>query len=422
MYPHLNALCLKLRLKSNTRKHIKTNMLKTIPSKLPDVGSTIFTEMSALALECQAINLGQGFPDYPPPDALIQAVSNAMLQGHNQYAPMAGLPALREAIASKVQTLHGRSYSVNSEITVTSGATEALMSSLLALAHPGDEVLLIDPAYDLYEPSIRLAGARAIRVPMRPPQKNNPAFCIDWNRVEAALTDKTRMLVLNFPHNPTGLTLKSEDLDALETLISKHPILLLSDETYEHIVFDGQAHLSPVSRPLLAEHTVLISSFGKTFHATGWKVGYCCAPAAVMTEIRKVHQFTVFSVSTPMQAGIAQYLRTADALSGLSGFYQKKRDRLLAGLKETVLRPLKAEGTFFLLVDTAALGDGLERDLALRLTRDVGVTSIPVSAFYADPNHPEANHQLLRLCFAKLDTTLDQALERLQGLEKRLAG
>ncbi len=396
-------------------------MPNTLPSKLPDVGSTIFTEMSALAQQCQAINLGQGFPDYPPPEALIQAVGEAMRQGYNQYAPMAGLPQLREMIASKVMAQHGRSYSTESEITVTAGATEALMSSLLALTHPGDEVLLIDPAYDLYAPAIRLAGAEAVRVPMRAPQAEETAFRIDWNRVESALTPRTRMLVLNFPHNPTGLTLKTEDLDALEALIARHPILLLSDEAYEHIVFDGLAHLSPVSRAALAERTVLVSSFGKTFHATGWKIGYCCAPARVMAEIRKVHQFTVFSVSTPMQAGIARYLPEAD-LAELSGFYQKKRDRLLAGLKDTVLRPLHSEGTFFLLVDTRALGTEPEKTLAVRLTREIGVASIPVSAFYADPARPEANHGLLRLCFAKLDATLDQGLERLRGLEARMAG
>src|SRR5690606_5053535 len=301
-------------------------MPKLLPSKLPHVGTTIFTEMSALAQQCQAINLGQGFPDYPPPDALIQAVSDAMRQGHNQYAPMAGMPVLREAIASKVQTQHGQVYESRSEITVTAGATEALMSSFLALAHPGDEILLIDPAYDLYAPSIRLAGASAVRIPMQAPETNRPAFRLDWNRVENAITSKTRMMVLNFPHNPTGLTLKSEDLDALETILSKHPILLLSDEAYEHIVFDGQSHLSPVTRPSLADRTILISSFGKTFHATGWKVGYCCAPADITAEIRKVHQFTVFSVSTPMQAGIARHLRESDTLSELSGFYQKKRD------------------------------------------------------------------------------------------------
>lgn len=397
-------------------------MLNTLPSKLPDIGSTIFTEMSALALQCQAINLGQGFPDYPPPGPLIQAVSEAMSQGHNQYAPMAGLPQLREAIASKVQAQHGRIYSTESEITVTSGATEALMSSLLALTHPGDEVLLIDPAYDLYAPSIRLAGAEAVRVPMRPPETDDPMFRVDWNRIESAITAKTRMLVLNFPHNPTGLTLKPEDLDALEAIVSRHPILLLSDEAYEHIVFDGFTHLSPVSRPLLSDRTVLVSSFGKTFHATGWKIGYCCAPEPVMAEIRKVHQFTVFSVSTPMQAGIARYLRESDTLSDLSDFYQKKRDRLLSGLKETLLRPLHSEGTFFLLVDTAALGSGLEKELSVRVTREIGVASIPVSAFYADPNRPESNHGLLRLCFAKLDATLDQAMERLRGLNAWVAG
>ncbi|WP_368642702.1 methionine aminotransferase [Castellaniella ginsengisoli] len=397
-------------------------MSKPLPSKLPHVGTTIFTEMSALAQQCQAINLGQGFPDYPPPDALIQAVSDAMRQGHNQYAPMAGMPVLREAIASKVQTQHGQVYESRSEITVTAGATEALMSSFLALAHPGDEILLIDPAYDLYAPSIRLAGASAVRIPMQAPETNRPAFRLDWNRVENAITSKTRMLVLNFPHNPTGLTLKPEDLDALETILSKHPILLLSDEAYEHIVFDGQAHLSPVTRPSLADRTILISSFGKTFHATGWKVGYCCAPADITAEIRKVHQFTVFSVSTPMQAGIARHLRESDTLSELSGFYQKKRDRLVSGLQKTVLRPLYCEGTFFLLVDTQALGPGLEKELAVRLTRDVGVASIPVSAFYAEPGNPKSNHGLLRLCFAKLDATLDQALERLHSIRSGLAG
>lgn len=397
-------------------------MSHSIPSKLPDVGSTIFTEMSALAQQCQAINLGQGFPDYPPPEALIHAVNEAMLQGHNQYAPMTGLPQLRQAIASKVQGQHGKSYSAESEITVTAGATEALMSSFLALTHPGDQVLLIDPAYDLYAPAIRLAGAEAVRVPMQAPKPGMPAFRVDWERVKSAITPRTRMLVLNFPHNPTGTTLKPEDLDALEAIVSSHPILLLSDEAYEHIVFDGQVHLSPAARPLLAERTILVSSFGKTFHATGWKVGYCCAPVHIMAEIRKVHQFTVFSVSTPMQAGIARYLGESNLPAELPGFYQKKRDRLAAGLKKTPLRPLHSEGTFFLLVDTKALGSGLEKELALRLTREIGVASIPVSAFYADPEHPESNHQLLRLCFAKRDATLDQALERLQGLCAGLAG
>ncbi|MFV0282910.1 MAG: methionine aminotransferase [Castellaniella sp.] len=392
-------------------------MLNQLPSKLPDVGSTIFTEMSALALKCKAINLGQGFPNYPPPEPLIQAVNAAMRQGHNQYAPMAGLPQLREVIASKVLGQHGQDYSTETEITVTSGATEALMSSFLALTHPGDEVLLIDPAYDLYSPALRLAGATPVRVPMCPPKEDDPSFRIDWNRIESAITTRTRMLVLNFPHNPSGLTLKPEDLDALETLVSKRPLLLLSDEVYEHIVFDGKKHLSPVARPTLAERTVLISSFGKTFHATGWKIGYCCAPAQIMTEIRKIHQFTVFSVSTPMQAGIARYLREPNIVSELSDFYQRKRDRLIAGLKNTVLRPLTSEGTFFLLVDTQALGAGLEKELALSLTRELGVVSIPVSAFYADPDSPASNHQLLRLCFAKRDATLDQALERLQGVK-----
>lgn len=386
-------------------------------SKLPLVGDTIFNEMSTLAREHRAINLGQGFPDYQPPDGLIQAVCNAMQEGPNQYAPMEGIPALRGAIADKVQGQHGRAYDANTEITVTSGATEALMSSILALVHPGDDVLLIDPAYDLYAPAITLAGGTPQRVALRTSAKPHSGFLLDWTAVEDALTKKTRLIVLNFPHNPTGLTLKEADLDALEQIVARHDMLLLSDEAYEHIVFDGDTHRSPVSRQILAERCVLISSFGKTFHATGWKVGYCCAPEKISREIRKVHQYTVYSVNTAVQAGIATYLKTEASLGALSGFYQKKRDRLVEGLNQTVLRPLHSEGTFFLLVDTRALGKHQEKTLALRILQECGVATIPVSAFYANPQAAEANHQLLRLCFAKQDSTLDSAVERLQSLK-----
>lgn len=387
-----------------------------ITSKLPDVGDTIFSVMSAMALQYHTINLGQGFPDYQPDVALLQAVSQAMLHGDNQYAPMIGVPALREAIGDKVLAQHGLNYDIQNEITVTAGATEALTSSLLGLVHTGDEVIIIEPAYDLYGPSIRLAGGIPVRVAMRPPTPDDPCFRIDWDAVRDAITPKTRMIILNFPHNPTSQVLTSADLDALEQILEDRPIILLSDEAYEHIQFDDHPPVSVVQRPSLAERAVLISSFGKTFHATGWKIGYCCAPEAITREIRRVHQFTVFSVNTPMQNGIANYLRTTDAIASLSTFFQKKRDRLTQGLQRTVLRPLPSSGTFFLLVDTRALGNELEQDLAIRLTKEAGVTTIPVSAFYIDPTAPSANHQLLRLCFAKQDATLDQAVERLSRL------
>lgn len=389
-----------------------------LQSKLPNVGITIFTEMSAMAKQHQAINLGQGFPDYQPDANLLQAVNDAMLAGHNQYAPMAGMPMLLEAIASKVQAQHGRHYDPATEITVTAGATEALMASIQALVRQDDEVILIDPSYDLYAPAVLLSGGRNVRVPMLPPTADRLEFAIDWDAIHAAATDRTRMIILNFPHNPTGLILKDSDLDALEHLVQRHPqIVVLSDEAYEHIVFDGEEQRSVIRRPSLVEHSVLISSFGKTFHATGWKIGYCCAPEAIMQEIRRVHQFLVFSVNTPMQVGIANYLQKPNVIATLSAFYQKKRDRLVNGLTTTRLKPLHSSGTFFLLVDTSELNNGLEKELAIRLTLSVGVTTIPVSAFYEDPDASAANHSLLRLCFAKQDSTLDRAIEKLQDLK-----
>jgi methionine aminotransferase len=389
-----------------------------LQSKLPNVGITIFTEMSAMAKQHQAINLGQGFPDYQPDATLLQAVTDAMLAGHNQYAPMAGMPVLLEAIANKVQAQHGRHYDPIKEITVTAGATEALMASIQALVRQGDEVILIDPSYDLYAPAVLLSGGRTVRVPMLPPTKDRLEFAIDWNAIHGAATDRTRMIILNFPHNPTGLILKDSDLDALEDLINRYPqIVVLSDEAYEHIVFDEEEQRSVIRRQALVDHSVLISSFGKTFHATGWKIGYCCAPEPIMREIRRVHQFLVFSVNTPMQVGIANYLQNSNVISTLSAFYQKKRDRLVKGLATTRLKPMHSAGTFFLLVDTSALGTGPEKELAVRLTLDVGVTTIPVSAFYEDADATSSNHKLLRLCFAKQDSTLDRAVEKLQALK-----
>ncbi len=385
-------------------------------SKLPDVGITIFTEMSQLALEHQAINLGQGFPDYNPDALLVQCVNEAMFAGHNQYAPMTGVQSLREVVAEKIARLQAHEYDPGEEITITSGATEALASSMTALVHPGDEVILIDPSYDLYAPVARLAGGTVVRVAMIPPTAEIPRFVMDWDALEEAISPKTRMIVLNFPNNPTGTILGEADLTRLEAIVARHDVLLLSDEAYEHIVFDGESHRSLASRPALAERSIVVSSFGKTFHATGWKIGYVCAPKALSREIRKVHQFLVFSVPTPMQYGLAAYMRKHARLEQLSAFYQQKRDRLKAGLAGSAFRPLDSQGTFFLLVDTAMLGNSKEKELARRLTTDYGIGAIPVSAFYDDPDAPHANHQLLRLCFAKQDRTLDRAVEALRAV------
>jgi methionine aminotransferase len=384
-----------------------------IRSKLPKVGTTIFTVMSQMALDHQAVNLGQGFPDFNTDGKLCELVTRAMAQGHNQYPSMLGVPPLRAAIAAKVQALYGRAYDPGTEITVTSGATEAIMAAVLAVVDRGDEVIVIEPCYDSYVPAIELAGGVPVPVPLRAPTREDPYFRIDWQRVRDAVSARTRLLMLNFPHNPTGIILQDSDLDALESIVRDTGILLLSDEPYEHIVFDGQTHRSLASRPLLAEHTFVISSFAKTFHVTGWKIGYCCAPAPLSAELRKVHQFLVFTVSSPMQFALAEYLSDPRPYLTLSAFYQAKRDRLAAGLAQTPLRPLPSQGTFFMLADYSALSDLNEADFAIKLTQEYGVAVIPVSAFYRNPDAPDANHQLARFCFAKRDETLDEALNRL---------
>lgn len=399
-----------------TTDFCKDKQMRNPVSKLPNVGDTIFSEMNAIAHEVQAINLGQGFPDYQPNAVLLEEVCQSMMQGPNQYAPMIGVPELRQAIASKVAALQGKEYDLDQEITVTSGATEALSASILALVHPNDEVVLIDPAYDLYAPVVTLAGGKVIRVAMLSPEPGRSSFSLDWDAIAAAINPNTRLLVLNFPHNPSGLTLCETDLDVLEQIAGQHPFLILLDEAYEHIVFDEQPYSSPVSRPLLAERSVLVSSFAKTLQITGWKIGYCCAPASLTKEIRKVHQYAVFSVNTPVQQGIANYLGKTTAVQTLSALYQRKRDRLVRGLSGTRLRPLHCAGTFFLLVDTSELGGHQEKDMAVSLARKAGVATIPVSAFYENFEMPAANHQLLRFCFAKQDSTLDAAIERLSAL------
>lgn len=385
-------------------------------SKLPDVGTTIFTVMSQLASDHHAINLGQGFPDFEPDKRLVNAVTDAMLSGHNQYPPMAGIPALRQAISQKVRNLYGFDYDPINEITVTSGASEALMASILAFIHPGDEVIVIEPFYDLYIPAITLAGGIPVVVSMHAPDARTSRYEIDWDQVRSAVTHKTKLLILNFPHNPTGINLRSADLDALEKIVADTGILILSDEVYEHIVLSNQKHHSMCRRPSLAAKSIVVSSFGKTYHVTGWKVGYCCAPKRLMDEIRKVHQFVVFTVSSPMQFALAEYMNDARPYLELAAFYEEKHNRLFEGLRQTRLVPMPSEGTFFLLADYSAISDMPELEFARWLTIEKGVAVIPLSAFYEKPDAPTSNHGLIRFCFAKQDYTLDEAIEKLKVL------
>jgi methionine aminotransferase len=376
------------------------------PSKLPDVGTTIFTVMSQLALDCGAINLSQGFPDFPAPAGLVERVARHLRAGHNQYAPMAGLPALREAIAAKTAALYGRSTDPETEVTVTSGATEALFSAIMAFVHPGDEVVVFDPAYDSYDPAIRLAGGRAIHVPLR-----GGDFSMDWDRVADTLSERTRMIVLNTPHNPTGAVLGDSDMAALADILGDRDIVLLGDEVYEHIIFDGRAHASLLRYPDLARRSLVVSSFGKTFHITGWKIGYCVAPATLMTEFRRVHQFVQFCVATPMQHALAEFLHAEPRhYMDLPAFYERKRDLFCALLAGSRFRLQPSAGTYFQLADYSALTDEADTAYARRLTREVGVACIPVSVFQVEV---PAAQRLLRFCFAKDDGTLEQAAARL---------
>jgi len=381
--------------------------MKPLRSKLPQVGTTIFTVISELAVRHGAVNLGQGFPDFDPDPRLQALVTKAMRAGHNQYAPFTGVRLLRERIAEKIARLYGHRYDVDEEITVTAGATQALMSALLAVVHPGDEVIVLEPAYDSYVPGIRLAGGSPVFVPLDPGD-----FSIPWQAVRAAVTPRTRLIALNSPHNPSGAVLGDEDLDALEALLRDTDLLVMSDEVYEHIVFDGRAHASLSRRPALAARSLVISSFGKTFHATGWKVGYCCAPRELTTELRRVHQFMVFAVSTPFQHAIAGYLADPSAYEHLAAFYQAKRDRFRNGLAASRFKLLPCPGTYYQLVDYSAISDESEEAFARRLIVDHGVASIPVSSLYAEP----VDRKLVRFCFAKKNETLERALERLVRL------
>ena len=384
-------------------------MTPTITSKLPDLGTTIFTVMSQLATETGAINLSQGFPSFTPPDALIERINWHLHHGANQYAPMPGAPNLRQVIAEKTRRLQGRELDVDTEITVSTGATEGLFSAITAIVRRGDEVIVLDPAYDSYEPAIDLAGGITRHVPLLI-DKNGHDFHPDWQRLEESINDKTRLIILNFPHNPTGAILSADDLDSLANLVRDTNCYLLSDEVYEHIVFDGEPHRSLLSHDELWERSMVICSFGKTFHATGWKLGYCAAPARLSAEFRKVHQFTTFSVSTPMQHGVADFLESDPSFyEDLPAFYQEKRDRFCELLSGSRFRLRPARSTFFQILDYGAISDEVDERLAKRWTREIGVASIPLTVFCETP----FTGTRLRFCFAKDDATLEQAAERL---------
>ncbi len=384
-----------------------------IQSKLPDVGATIFTTMSKMALEYQAINLGQGFPDFNTDPALLGLVSEAMAKGLNQYPAMAGVLPLREVISQKIANIYKHQYDPDTEITITSGATQAIMASVLACVGAGDEVIVLEPCYDCYIPAIKLAGAKPISVPMRAPSDINSVYSVDWGLVNAAITKNTKLLIVNFPHNPTGAVITATDLDELEKIVHQHNIFLLADEVYEHIIFDGVQHISLSTRPALAARSFVISSFGKTTHTTGWKIGYCCAPKFMTAELRKVHQFMVFTVPSPFQHALAVYTADSNTYLTLPSFYQTKRDYLSNGLRNTRFKVLPSPGTFFLLADYSDISDQQEADFSIWLTKTHGVTVIPVSAFYQSSDAPASNHQLVRFCFAKQEATLDLAIERL---------
>jgi methionine aminotransferase len=377
-----------------------------LQSRLPSVGTTVFTLMSNLANEHGAVNLGQGFPDFGCDPRLLGLVDDAMRGGQNQYPPMPGVPALRELIAAKILALYGRAYDAATEITVTAGATQALTTAILCAVHPGDEVIIVEPAYDSYLPAVQLAGGVPVTVAM---QLDENGYSMPWDAIAAAVTPRTRMIVINSPHNPTGAILRQSDIDALAAIVDGTDILILSDEVYEHMVYDGQRHESVCRHPVLAERAFVVSSFGKTYHVTGWKVGYVAAPAALTSEFRKVHQYNVFTVNTPMQHGLAGYMVDPRPYLDLAAFYQRKRDLFRAGLAGTRFTLLPADGTYFQCVKYEGISDASESAFAQWLTREIKVAAIPVSAFYSQGKESG----IVRFCFAKQEETLQMALERL---------
>jgi methionine aminotransferase len=374
-------------------------------SKLPSSPVSIFAVMTRLANEQGAINLSQGFPDFNCAPELVETVARYMREGHNQYAPMPGVMALREALAAKIERLYGRRYDPVTEITVTTGATEGLFVALTAFVHPGDEVLLFQPAYDSYTPAVHLSGATPKYVTLR-----YPHYRIDWDEVRRTISPRTRVIVMNSPHNPTGMVWTRDDMTELRSVLQGTDALVISDEVYEHIVFDGARHESLARYPDMADRAVVISSFGKTYHTTGWKVGYCAAPPALTTEIQRVHQWVTFAVNGAVQMAYADMVRRDPVAADVTAFYQGRRDRFLALVKESRFRPLACRGTFFQMLDYSAITDERDADFAIRLTREYGVAAIPVSPFLQEGEQPGP---VLRFCFAKRDDTLERAAERL---------
>ena len=381
------------------------------PSRLPNVGTTIFTVMSALATQHKAVNLGQGFPDFDCDPKLVDGVTTAMQQGHNQYPPMPGVPALRQAIAAKIEAVYARQYSADTEITITAGATQAILTAILCCVGPGDEVIVLEPCYDSYVPNIELTGATVVRVPLTP-----GTFRPDFDKIGAALSPKTRAIIINSPNNPSGTVWSPEDMRRLDELLAATRVLVICDEVYEHMVYAPLRHESVARYPGLAARSFIVSSFGKTYHVTGWKVGYVAAPAALMAEFRKVHQFNVFTVNTPMQYGLAAYMQNPAPYLELPAFYDAKRQLFRDGLANTKLRLLPCEGTYFQCVSIADLAvperDLPDADFCQWLTREIGVAAIPLSAVYGDG----FDQKVIRFCFAKKDETLVAALERLASL------
>ena len=377
-------------------------------SKLPNVQTTIFTVMSQLAAEHNALNLSQGFPDFNGPDDLIDRVTHHMKGGHNQYAPMTGIPELRLAISNKALNVYGAQVDPDTEVTVTSGATDALFTAINTIVNPGDEVIVFDPAYDSYDPAITLAGGKAIHIPL-----TDKDFSIDWLRVKDSVSDRTRAIILNSPHNPTGATLSETDVQELRELVNQYDLLLISDEVYEHIIFDGEQHLSLLHYPDLRERAFVISSFGKTYHVTGWKIAYCIAPPALSAEFRKVHQYVSFCTVSPMQYALAEFMEASPHHLELADFYQAKRDRFVAGLTQSRFKVLPCAGTYFQLLDYSDISDLQDVALARQLTIEKGIASIPISVCYEDPLQEQ---RILRFCFAKNDETLDQATGLLSAI------
>jgi methionine aminotransferase len=378
-----------------------------IISKLPDIGTTIFTVMSKLALENKALNLSQGFPNFDVAPDLINLLGKYSSGGFNQYAPMTGVQVLREAIARKTSDIYGVNYHPETEVTITSGATEALFAAISAVVSEGDEVIVFEPAYDSYSPAIRLCGGVPVYFTLTPPD-----FSIVWEEVKNKITDKTRMIIINTPHNPTGTVLSADDLQQLAGIVRDTDIFLLGDEVYEHIIFDGLTHHSLLSHRELRERSFVCGSFGKTFHITGWKIGYCLAPAELSTEFRKIHQYLTFSTFTPAQYALAEYLQKPENYLSVPAFYQEKRDHFINGIKDSRFTLTPSKGSFFQNVNYQAITDENDYELAVRLTKEIGVASIPVSVFY----HQKNDFKMLRFCFAKDNLTLEKAGEKLSKL------